>query len=185
MQTHVKVLAILYIVLGALGVLTAITLLLLIGGAASIVGMAADQRDALIAVPIIGIAGTALVMFLLALSLPGIVAGWGLLQVQAVGATAHDRTVGAEPAEHSFRDGPRCLRSLGAALERHGASVRGRAGSDIVGSLDDAPSAEGRPALDPAGAARTCERLVDGRCCDPRMPHVTTARTPVRLSCRQ
>jgi hypothetical protein len=81
MEIHVKVLGILYIVLGALGLMGALVILLIFGGAGAIVGAAAvENRDALIALPIIGIAGTALALFLLFLSLPGIIAGVGLLQ---------------------------------------------------------------------------------------------------------
>jgi hypothetical protein len=79
MTTHIKILGALYIALGSIGVLVALLLLLFVGGAASLVGVAADSRDAILAVPIIGIAGTAIVVFLLILSLPGIIAGIGLL----------------------------------------------------------------------------------------------------------
>jgi hypothetical protein len=79
METHVKVLAVLYIVLGALGVVAALGLMVLLGGAAGLIGATAEDPEALIALPIIGIAGSALVLFLLALSLPGVVAGVGLL----------------------------------------------------------------------------------------------------------
>ena len=79
MQTHVKVLGVLYLVLSALGLLTALFLLLAIGGAAGIVGVTADPDDAAIALPILGIAGSALGMMLLLLSLPGFLTGWGLL----------------------------------------------------------------------------------------------------------
>ena len=80
MQTHIKVLGVLYLVLSALGLLSALFLLLAIGGAAGIVGAAAEPQDAAVAIPIIGIAGTALVAMLTILSLPGLLAGWGLLK---------------------------------------------------------------------------------------------------------
>jgi hypothetical protein len=54
-------------------------ILLALGGAAAIVGQSAPPDDAAIAVPIIGITGTALVVFFMALALPGLAAGWGLL----------------------------------------------------------------------------------------------------------
>jgi hypothetical protein len=82
MTTHVKVLGVLYIVLGALGVCTALFFGLAIGAAGGIVGQAAPPEDAAIAVPIIGLAGTALVVFLLAVSLPGLITGIGLLKFQ-------------------------------------------------------------------------------------------------------
>lgn len=78
METHVKVLAILHIVLGFLGALAALTVLLVFGGIAGIVG-ASGEPDAHIAVPILGIVGGAITVFILILSIPGIVAGFGLL----------------------------------------------------------------------------------------------------------
>lgn len=79
MATHVKVVAALYIALGALNLLAAALFAFAFGLAGSIVGMSGDP-DAAIAMPIIGITGTALVVFLLLLSLPPIVTGWGLLR---------------------------------------------------------------------------------------------------------
>jgi hypothetical protein len=80
MQTHVKVLAVLFIVFGALGVLAALGLMAVFGGAMGIVGATAPPDEgAAIALPIIGLTGTLLTAFLLLVSLPGLVAGFGLL----------------------------------------------------------------------------------------------------------
>jgi hypothetical protein len=79
MDTHVKVLGVLYLVVSGLTLLTALFLVLAIGGAAGIVGFTADPEDAAVALPVLGIAGTLVGMFLLAISLPGLLAGWGLL----------------------------------------------------------------------------------------------------------
>ena len=79
METHVKALGVLHIVLGALGVLSALLLLLIFGGAAGIVGATGDP-EAHIAIPILGITGMALIVFVLARSLPGVVVGFGLLK---------------------------------------------------------------------------------------------------------
>lgn len=79
MDTHLKVLGVLYIALSALGLLAALFLIVTLGGAAGIVGAAAPPEDAAIAVPIIGITGMALVVLLVALALPGLITGWGLL----------------------------------------------------------------------------------------------------------
>ena len=80
MNTHVKVLGVLFAALSGLGVLAAIIVMIGVGGAAGIVGTAAESEDAALAVPIIGMAGSIVVMMLLVVSLPGIVAGIGLLQ---------------------------------------------------------------------------------------------------------
>jgi hypothetical protein len=80
MVTHVKVLGVLYILVSALGLLAALFLMLAVGAASGIVATAAEPHDAAIALPIIGISGMALVMFLLLLSAPGLVTGIGLLK---------------------------------------------------------------------------------------------------------
>ena len=79
MDTHVKVLAVVYIAFGALGTLAAFAVMAVFGiaGIAGATGAASDP-DVWAALPIIGITGTALAVFLLALSLPGVVAGVGL-----------------------------------------------------------------------------------------------------------
>jgi hypothetical protein len=79
MDTHVKVLGVLHVAMGALGVFAALILMLVFSGAAGIVG-SSGEPDAAVALPIIGITGTALVAFLLTLSAPGIVVGIGLLR---------------------------------------------------------------------------------------------------------
>jgi hypothetical protein len=79
MQTHVKVVGVAFIVFGALGILAATVIMLVFGGAAGIVGASADPEEAAFALPIIGLTGTLLSMFLFALSIPGLVTGFGLL----------------------------------------------------------------------------------------------------------
>jgi hypothetical protein len=82
MDTHVKVLAVLYILMGALGLCVALLIFFALGTVAGIVGMSASPEDAAIAVPLLGMGATALGVFLLLLSLPGIIAGWGLLKLR-------------------------------------------------------------------------------------------------------
>ena len=79
MQTHVKVVAVLYIVMGALNLLAAMLFGLGVGIASMAVGMSNDP-DATTALPFIGLAGGALVAFFLILSLPLIFVAWGLLK---------------------------------------------------------------------------------------------------------
>lgn len=79
MVTHVKVLAVLYLVFSGLLILAALLILMAVGGAATAIGAAAPSEDAAIALPILGVTGMALVVFLMALALPGLLAGWGLL----------------------------------------------------------------------------------------------------------
>ena len=80
METHVKVLGVLFIVLSALGTLAGLVVATVFSVAGVATAASASGSDAAIALPIIGLAGTALSVFLLLVSLPGLVAGIGLLK---------------------------------------------------------------------------------------------------------
>jgi hypothetical protein len=80
MVTHVKLIGILHILMGAFGILVGLGLLILFGGIASIVGFSDHTRDSLVAIPIIGSIGVFIFIFIAVLSLPDIAAGIGLLQ---------------------------------------------------------------------------------------------------------
>jgi hypothetical protein len=82
MNTHVKVLGVLFIALSALFLIGAVFLALAMGSAAGIVGATADPEDAALAIPIIGIAGTWLVALLVVLALPGLATGVGLIYLK-------------------------------------------------------------------------------------------------------
>ena len=79
MHTHVKVVAILYIVMGALNLCAALLFGAGLGIAQIALGMSNDP-DAQMAMPIVGLAGGALVVFLLVLSIPPIIVGFGLMK---------------------------------------------------------------------------------------------------------
>ena len=81
MATHVKVLGILNIACGMLGVIGAGLLFLIF--AAGAVGVSSSDPDAAVALPLIGITGMALVGFALIVSLPAVIIGWGLYQLRA------------------------------------------------------------------------------------------------------
>jgi hypothetical protein len=80
METHVKVLAILYIVFSSLFVLLALFMMLTFGGISAIVGSESSAEDAAVVLPILGLTGMAMSMFFLALALPGFITGFGLLK---------------------------------------------------------------------------------------------------------
>jgi hypothetical protein len=79
MQTHVKVLGVIYLAFGALMLLAALFLAVTLGGVAGIVGATAEPDDAAIAIPVLGFAGTALAGFLGIFSLPSLITGYGLI----------------------------------------------------------------------------------------------------------
>ncbi len=78
MESHVKALGVLHIVMGAMGVIGAVVVLLLFGGIAAIVDGNAPHGDAEIAVPILGAVGGLIALLVFVLSVPGIVVGIGL-----------------------------------------------------------------------------------------------------------
>jgi hypothetical protein len=82
MEQHVKILAVLHIVLGSLGILAASAILLIFGGVAGLVGVTDSSGDAHIAMPILALVGTIIFVALAVLSFPGLIAGIGLLQFQ-------------------------------------------------------------------------------------------------------
>ena len=81
MDTHVRVLAVLHIVMGGIGIVIGLGCLLLFGGIAGIVGVFGEP-DAMVAIPILSLIGGAVFVILLILSLPSIIAGIGLLKYQ-------------------------------------------------------------------------------------------------------
>ena len=81
MRDHVRILAVLHIVFGSLGLVAALVILAVFGGIAGIVGFT-QNPDAEVAVPVLGLIGAAVCVLLLVLSIPGIVAGIGLLKFQ-------------------------------------------------------------------------------------------------------
>ena len=81
MQTHVKVLAIFHIIFGVLGVLIGLAIFAFFGGIAGLIQMDNDP-DAALVVPMMGAIGGFVLIVLLILSVPGIIAGVGLLSYQ-------------------------------------------------------------------------------------------------------
>jgi hypothetical protein len=79
MERHVKILGILNIVAGAMIAFGGIVLLMIFGGIYAVVK---NTPSAMTAEPIIGIIGLGLAVFLLALSVPSIITGIGLLYVK-------------------------------------------------------------------------------------------------------
>lgn len=82
MTTHVKAVAVLFLILGIFGLMAALGVAMAFGLASGIVGANAEPHDAAIALPIIGLTGTMLVAYLLATALPGVIAAIGLLRLR-------------------------------------------------------------------------------------------------------
>lgn len=80
MAQHVRILGILHIVFGGLGVLAAMTVLLIFGGVSAVVGLSDHSSDSLTAIPILGVVAGFVFLLVLVLSLPGLIIGIGLMQ---------------------------------------------------------------------------------------------------------
>lgn len=79
METHAKVLGILNIVSGAMGLFGALVLTVVFGGVTGLL-QAEGGSDAAVAVPILGLTGFAVVLFVVVISLPAVIIGYGLYQ---------------------------------------------------------------------------------------------------------
>ena len=79
MGQHVKILGILHILYGGLGVFAGLVVFLVMGGIAGLVGVTGHSPDSAMAIPILGGIGSLVFVILLCISLPGIIVGFGLL----------------------------------------------------------------------------------------------------------
>jgi len=80
MAQHIKILGILHIVYAGLVLLVGLIVLVVMGGIAGFLGANPDRySDSQVAPPILALIGFGVFVFLLLLSLPGIIAGFGLL----------------------------------------------------------------------------------------------------------
>jgi len=81
MATHVKVIAAFYFVCGGLLVLGGFFTSLVLGVVAGVVSQS-NEEDAGTAAAILGLTGTTVTVMLLALAVPYLAAGWGLLKLR-------------------------------------------------------------------------------------------------------
>lgn len=81
MATHVKVIAVLFLLIGAVLLLGAVFAPMLLGVLATIVG-SSQEEDAAIGAAILGLTGMMASMVLLVLAVPYVVCGWGLLKLK-------------------------------------------------------------------------------------------------------
>jgi hypothetical protein len=80
MRKHVQLLGILNIIWGSFGLLGALIVILIFGGAVGLIGAAAPHDPgAHIAIPIVGLVGGVIFLVLIITSIPAIIAGIGLL----------------------------------------------------------------------------------------------------------
>ncbi len=82
MTQHVKILGILHIVYAGLVILAGVVVLVVMGGIASIAGLSDHSPAGEAAGPLIGLIGGGIFFFLLLLSLPGVIGGFGLMRFQ-------------------------------------------------------------------------------------------------------
>ncbi len=79
MRDHIRIVAILHIILSSLTILAALAVLVVFGGIATLIG-ASGSHDAFPAIPIVGGIGAIICFFLILLGVPGLIAGIGLLK---------------------------------------------------------------------------------------------------------
>jgi hypothetical protein len=79
MRDHVKILGILNMVLGGLGLVVALGVFALFGGIAGAAGMANSGNDGLAGAGIVAVIGLFLAGLITVISLPQLIGGWGLI----------------------------------------------------------------------------------------------------------
>jgi len=77
---HVKILGVLHIIYGSIGVVVGLIAFMVLGGIAGLVSISDHSPDSAVAGSILGGIGGLVFICLAAISLPGIIAGWGLTQ---------------------------------------------------------------------------------------------------------
>ena len=77
MATHLKVTAVLFVLMGVVLVFLAVLMSLVFSVVGGVVG-ASGEEDAVVALAALGLTGVALTIFLLVMSVPYIICGWGL-----------------------------------------------------------------------------------------------------------
>jgi hypothetical protein len=80
MAQHIKILGVLHIIYAGFVLLAGIIVLVVMGGIAGFLSVSDRAADSDVAPPILGLIGIGVFCFLLVLSLPGIIGGFGLLQ---------------------------------------------------------------------------------------------------------
>ena len=79
MRDQIRILGILNVVLGSIGALIGVFILLAFGGLASAVGIAATGDTGIAPASILAVLGFIIAGFVIVLSLPMIIGGWGLM----------------------------------------------------------------------------------------------------------
>lgn len=82
MHNHIRIVAILHIVFASLVILVGMGLLALFGGLAALVTIKEGTPDAMIGATVLGGIGMFLFVLMLVLSVPGLIAGIGLLRMR-------------------------------------------------------------------------------------------------------
>lgn len=83
MEFHVKILAVLHIVTGVIAALIGVLAMLALGGLGILAGAVSREEHAFVALPLLGGIGLLVFILMLVLSIPGIVAGLGLLKLRS------------------------------------------------------------------------------------------------------
>jgi hypothetical protein len=82
MQRHIRILAILHIVLSSLGIFAGLIAMLVLGGLGAFVRMSDQTPDNFVAGGVLGLIGMIVMIVIFAVSIPGLIAGIGLLSYQ-------------------------------------------------------------------------------------------------------
>ncbi|HET8550605.1 MAG TPA: hypothetical protein VFL57_21490 [Bryobacteraceae bacterium] len=79
MQTHIRIVGWLHVVFGVVGILIGLAGFAFFGGIAGLIGMTETSDEKFVAMPIVGAIGGLILIFMLIISIPGLIVGYGLV----------------------------------------------------------------------------------------------------------
>jgi hypothetical protein len=81
MESHIKAVGLLHVILGSLGILGGLVAMVVFGALAGVVQFSDNSHNSAVAVPVLGAIGTMIFLVVLLISVPGLIGGIGLMRM--------------------------------------------------------------------------------------------------------
>jgi hypothetical protein len=81
MESHIKAVGLLHVILGSLGILAGLVVMVVFGALAGVVQFSDSSRNSALAVPVLGAIGTMIFIVVVLISVPGLIGGIGLMRM--------------------------------------------------------------------------------------------------------
>jgi hypothetical protein len=81
MESHIKAVGLLHVILGSLGILGGVIAMVVFGALAGFVQFSDSSNNSAVAVPVLGAIGTMIFVVVVLISIPGLIGGIGLMRM--------------------------------------------------------------------------------------------------------